>query len=188
MCLPAAVGITTKAFDRGMTRNTSFACQRMGQPLGYALGLILGGVFADTIGWRWGYYMSAIINFFLFLAASWGLPLDEETDVSWKWLGSDIDCIGAMTLNIASGLLSYVLAMITASYSRLGDAQNIALLTISLLLVLVFAYWMHRQEKLGRPAIIQNSLWKNTAFTTTCVAVFFTWAVFKAFQYFSTLL
>ncbi|KAF6226159.1 hypothetical protein HO133_009025 [Letharia lupina] len=77
--------------------------------------------------------------------------------------------------------------MITASYSRLGEAQNIALLTLSLLLVPAFAYWMHRQERLGKPAIIPNSLWKNTAFTTACVAVFFTWAVFNAFQYFSTL-
>lgn len=91
MCLPAAVGIRTKAFDWGTTRNISFACQGMGQPLGYALGLILGCVFADTIGWRWGYYLSDIINFFLFLAAFWGPPPDEENDVSWKRLGSDID-------------------------------------------------------------------------------------------------
>lgn len=70
MCLPAAVGIATKAFDRWTRRDISFACQGLGQPLGYALGLILGGVFADTIGWRWGYYMSAIINFFFFLRHS----------------------------------------------------------------------------------------------------------------------
>lgn len=132
--------------------------------------------------------MSAIINFFLFFATFGGLPPDEQTDVSWKRLGGDINWIGAMTLSVAIGLLSYVLAMITASYSRLGEAQNIALLTLSLLLVPAFAYWMHRQERLGKPAIIPNSLWKNTAFTTTCVAVFFTWAVFNAFQYFSTLL
>lgn len=61
--------------------------------------------------------MSAIINFFLFLAAFWGLPPDEQKDVSWKRLGGDIDWIGAMTLSVAIGLLSYVLAMITASYS-----------------------------------------------------------------------
>lgn len=126
-------------------------------------------------------------QFFLFLAAFWGLPPDEQKDLSWQRLGSDIDWIGAMTLSIAFGLLTYVLAMITASYSRLGDAQNIAILAISLLLVPVFVYWMHRQECLGKPAIIPSSLWKNTAFTTTCVAVFFTWAVFNAFQYFSTL-
>ncbi|KAF6233221.1 hypothetical protein HO173_008510 [Letharia columbiana] len=78
MCLPAAVGITTKAFDQGTRKKISLACQGMGQPLGYALGLIFGGVFADTIGWRWGYYMSAIINFSLFLAVFWGLPPDEQ--------------------------------------------------------------------------------------------------------------
>lgn len=32
------------------------------QPLGYAVGLVLGGVSVDTIGWRFGYYISAMLN------------------------------------------------------------------------------------------------------------------------------
>lgn len=154
MCLRAAVGITTKAFDRGTRRNISFASQGMGQSLGYALGLILGGVFADRIGWRWGYYMSTIVNFFLFLAAFWGLPSDEHNDMSWKRVGSDIDWTGAMTLSTAFGLLSYVLAMIAANYSSLGDAQNIALLTISLLLVPALHRRPHRHRH--QPPRLQN--------------------------------
>jgi hypothetical protein len=47
---------------------------------------------------------------------------------------------------------------------------------------------MHRQEKRGKPAIIPNSIWKNNAFTTSCLAVFLTWGAFNPFGYFSTLL
>lgn len=78
--------------------------------------------------------------------------------------------------------------MVTASYSRIGDALNIALLVVAIVLMPAFVFWVARQERLGRPAIIPNSLWRNTPFTATCVAVFFTWAVFNSFQYFATLL
>ena len=78
--------------------------------------------------------------------------------------------------------------MVTASYSRLGDPANIALLVIGIVLIPAFVVWVARQERLGKPAIIPNSLWKNTPFTATCIAVFFTWAVFNALQYFATLL
>jgi MFS family permease len=178
----------------------------MGQPLGYSLGLILGGVFTDTIGWRYGYYISAIINAILFVGAIWGLPPVEQTgSFSWRRLAKDIDWTGALLISLSLGLLSYVLAyvinprstvddidstnrMVTASYSRLRDAQNIALLCVAVVLIPSFVLWVARQERLQRPALIPNSLWKSPPFTSTCIAVFFTWAVFNAFQYFSTLL
>lgn len=53
MCLPTAVSLITNTFPKGPWRNVAFAMNGMGQPLGYALGLVLGGIFTDTIGWRW---------------------------------------------------------------------------------------------------------------------------------------
>ena len=111
MCLPSAVSVTTNSFPRGKRRNIGFACMGMGQPLGYSLGLILGGVFTNTIGWRWGYYLSAILNAVLFAGAFWGLPAaDDENAVSWGRLVHEIDWIGALVISISLGLLSYVLA------------------------------------------------------------------------------
>ena len=111
MCLPSAVSVTTNSFPQGKRRNIGFACMGMGQPLGYSLGLILGGVFTNTIGWRWGYYLSAIINTALFVGAIWGLPaVGERKIVSWGRLLHEIDWIGALIISISLGLLSYVLA------------------------------------------------------------------------------
>lgn len=53
MCLPTAVSLITNTFPKGPWRNVAFAMNGMGQPLGYAIGLVLGGIFTDTIGWRW---------------------------------------------------------------------------------------------------------------------------------------
>ena len=82
MCYPTAVSITTRSFIRGKKRNVCFACMGMGQPLGYAVGLLFGGVFADTIGWRWGYHLSAMINAAILVGAIWGLPSEESKEVS----------------------------------------------------------------------------------------------------------
>jgi MFS family permease len=189
MCLPTAVGLITRTFPRGQWRNVAFAANGMGQPLGYSLGLILGGIFTDTVGWRWAYYMSATINVGLASAAIWVLP-SVYIPSPKKWtrrLLEDIDWLGACVLSVALGILLYVLATTTSSYKNLSDTENIVLLTVSLILLCAFPVWMHFQVKHGKPAIIPNKLWRNGAFTTTCVAVFFCWASLNAIEYFTTL-
>lgn len=69
----------------------------------------------------------------------------------------------------------------------LKKAYNIVFFALAICLIPAFILWVHRQERLRRPALIPNSLWKEALFTTTCVTVFFTWAVFNSLQYFSAL-
>ncbi|PQE07097.1 MFS transporter protein [Rutstroemia sp. NJR-2017a BVV2] len=110
MCLPSAVSLTTASFERGTWRNIGFACMGMGQPLGYSVGLILGGVFTNTIGWRYGYYISAIINAFLVVGGFLGLPSDKKDGFQLRRLITDIDWVGAICISTSLGLLSYILA------------------------------------------------------------------------------
>lgn len=77
--------------------------------------------------------------------------------------------------------------MITSSYKHIQEAYIIVLLVVSVALIPTFVVWVSWQERREKPAIIPNSLWRKESFTTTCVIVFFTWAVFNAFQYVSTL-
>jgi MFS family permease len=112
MCLPTAVSLTTNSFLPGRWRNLAFACQGMGQPLGYSVGLILGGVFTDTIGWRWSFYISAITNAVLFVCAFRVLPSTSATENQdiLRSLQNDIDWIGASIMSVSLGLLSYEFA------------------------------------------------------------------------------
>lgn len=52
MCLPTAVSLITNMFSKRKWQNIAFASNGMGQPLGYSVRLILGGLFTVTIGWR----------------------------------------------------------------------------------------------------------------------------------------
>ncbi|KAL3468992.1 major facilitator superfamily domain-containing protein [Aspergillus californicus] len=187
MCLPCAVSLMTRTFPGGKKRNMGFAAIGMGQPLGYSVGLILGGVFADSIGWRWGYYISAIINAFLSVLAFWSLPRESPRSESLLKGLAGIDWVGASLISVSLALLSFVLAQITESYHNIGETYIIVLLAIAIVLVPAFIAWVGWQERNGRPALIPNGLWKNTLFTATCIIVFFTWAEFNALQYFTSL-
>ena len=189
MCLPTAVSLITNTFPKGTWRNIAFASNGMGQPLGYSVGLLLGGVFTDTIGWRWSFFVSAIINFAISVSAIWVLPsVYRPSDKPWnRRLIEDIDWVGACVLSVALGILLYVLATTTSSYRRLSEVQNIVLLVVSIVLLAVFPLYMSYQVRRQKPAIIPNKLWRNAAFTTTCIAVFFCWASLNALEYFTTL-
>ena len=189
MCLPTAVSLITNTFPRGHWRNSAFAINGMGSPLGYAVGLVLGGVFTDTIGWRWAYYMMAMINFCLSTVSIWSLPTVQVAgDRSRRErLLHDVDWVGAAIISVASGMLLYVLAMTSSSYKRLDDPQNIALLAISVVLLACFPFWMDRRAKKGQRALIPNKVWRNWSFTSVCVAVFFCWASLNGIEYFTTL-
>jgi MFS family permease len=120
MCLPAAVSLMTRTCPPGRRRNIGFASMGMGQPLGYAVGLVLGGVFVDTVGWRFGYYISAILSGFLSIAAIWGLPAtvgashpdSRITFTPWYKKLVQLDWLGMVLISTSLALLSYVLAYV----------------------------------------------------------------------------
>jgi MFS family permease len=95
MCLPTTVSLIVNTFPKGSWRNTAFAMNGMAQPLGYALGLVLGGVFTDTIGWRWSYYIMAMINFCISVVSMWSLPSvhHASTKTCSERLWEDVDWV-----------------------------------------------------------------------------------------------
>lgn len=194
LCLPSAVSIITSSFT-GKRRDMAFASMGGGQPIGFSVGLALGGVLTDTIGWRWGFHLSAILDMAVFVIALWGLPreIDNPSDAegspattSWKHklerLRTEIDWVGALIASSSLAMLSYAFAAITGSATDLRQPATIALLSTAIALVPVFIFWVGRQERLGKPAIIPNSLWRNKVFTTICIAVFLTWGSFNALE------
>jgi len=62
------------------------------------------------------------------------------------------------------------------------------MLTVSLALGPLFVLWEQRQEHLKRPALIPNSLWKNTVFTSMCLMVAVSYAIANCMELFCSLL
>ncbi|KAM0325913.1 hypothetical protein ACHAQA_007216 [Verticillium albo-atrum] len=183
------MAILTNNFVAGRQRNVGFACVGLSQPLGFSVGLILGGVVVDTsLGWRFSFYLTAGLMALLFVVSIWLLPQDTPRETfSWSRFGREIDWFGAALISSALGIVSYVLAVITGNMSKAKHAENIAMLCIAGVSATSFVFWMHFREKSGRIALIPNSLWRKRSFTTICILVFLAHAVLNGVEYFLSL-
>lgn len=111
LCLPTSMGILSTAIPSGTRRNIAFSCLGIGQALGYAVGLVIAGVFLDTIGWRVAFYIFGAFTLVLFLVGVWALPPDRLSEKpNWKRLATGIDWIGAGIASACLTMFSYVLA------------------------------------------------------------------------------
>ncbi|KAL8767375.1 MAG: hypothetical protein Q9194_006005 [Teloschistes cf. exilis] len=54
-------------------------------------------------------------------------------------------------------------------------------------LIPVFVFWIGRQEKNNKPALIPNSLWKSPTFSSICITVLLSWAVLNGMEWFCSL-
>ncbi|KAK2052046.1 putative transporter [Colletotrichum caudatum] len=186
MCLPTAISLLASSLPVGKRRNVGFAFAGASQPLGYSIGLFLGGFFVDSVGWRCGWYMSAAASFVVFLAAVFGIPTQAGGSVSrsvWQRLAYDIDWVGAVLASACFGMLSYVLAVVSNDRQSIKHSTQIVLLCIAGACLPSFLLWVQHQENRGRPALIPNSLWKELAFSSICIMVFLTWAIVHSLEY-----
>jgi MFS family permease len=112
MCFPTSFSILTDAFPNGRRRNTAFSCLGLGAPLGYSIGLFLGGFFQEgSLGWRFGYYLSAGVTMLLSAINFFILPHDRrERAFKWRRMLVEIDWVGALLSSACLGILSYTFA------------------------------------------------------------------------------
>ncbi|KAH9873312.1 hypothetical protein J1614_005710 [Plenodomus biglobosus] len=191
MVVPASVSIVSTSVEFGRPRNLSFACLGFSGPLGFLLGLVLGGVMIDRVGFRPAFYLAAGVSFVLGVCGLWVLPTDSQAKTSWSTLGKrlvyDLDWVGTLIASAGLAMVSYVLAMLSADIHNIRKAPQIVLLIIGLLSAPAFAYWMHFRVKHNRPALIPNHVWQNATFTSICIMILFISAVSNSMELYSSL-
>ncbi|QMW28604.1 hypothetical protein G4B84_003893 [Aspergillus flavus NRRL3357] len=161
MCLPTAFSILTDSMPVGKRRNIGFACLGLGQPFGFSVGLVFGGLFQETsLKWRFGYYLCAGVTMGLAVVNFFKLPKDSAREpFTFGRLRREIDWMGIFLSSSSLGMILMCLLMMPA-----------------------FLGWMNWREKIGKPALIPNSLWQNTAFSSICIMVLFSWAVLNGME------
>jgi MFS family permease len=187
MHLPCSVALVTQFVPSGKARNLGFACLGLSMPLGFSVGLVLGGVLVDTIGWRVGYY---VIGGVMLVQTAAGFkiipPVSMPQNVVSKLL-NEIDWLGAMFGCTGLAMFSYVLALLSADSNNIREPIAIVMLVLSIALMVVFPFWMRFQTKRGRPALVPNSIWKKLSFTSVCALTVLTWGVQNSMELFSSL-
>jgi MFS family permease len=192
LCLPSSVILITSNIPTCSWRNIAFSCLGAGQPVGFSIGLVIGGIFVQEIGWRYGYYIAAVLTLIIFVVSIFGVPVDKDAESQslrtiLQRMKTEIDWIGCMLLSTSLGLFSYVLSVLASGASHFLAPESIAMFSIATALIPAFVFYVRRQERLGRKAIIPPSLWSNRVFSSLCITVFIIWGVFNAVQFFLTL-
>jgi nitrate/nitrite transporter NarK len=92
---------------------------------------------------------------------------------------------GALPLKLK--LEANMTSLISEETAKIQEPTTLGLLITAIALIPAFIFWVGRQERLGRPAIIPNSLWRNRIFSIICIGVFITWGTFNAVESYHTL-
>ena len=115
MHLASSVSLISQIFARGRGRNLAFSCLGLSQPLGFSFGLVIGGAFVDSVGWRMGWYILGACTLVATALGLWVLPR-PRTERSWRTVMRDlevkVDWVGALVGSAFMALLSYLLAYV----------------------------------------------------------------------------
>ncbi|KAL2814584.1 major facilitator superfamily domain-containing protein [Aspergillus granulosus] len=189
MHLASSISILTQLLPPGRSRNVAFSCIGLSQPLGFSLGLVVGGILVDTIGWRAGWYLSGGITLVFSVAGVWALPrsrVAHRADLMHN-VRTKIDWVGAGLASAFMALLCYLLAILSANPSRIKSVESIVILCLAATALPSFVAWAHHQVQRNRPALIPNSLWRNTAFSSICATMAMSNAVVNSMELFASL-
>jgi MFS family permease len=91
--IPAALGILGAAYPPGQRKNKVFATFSAGNPSGWVVGLIIGGLLTSYSSWRWGFRVVTFIAVIFTSLAFFVIPSDPPRDSSRHkekvdWLGA----------------------------------------------------------------------------------------------------
>ena len=187
-CLPSAVGILSRSLAPGTNRrNLAFAVLGAGQPMGFAVGLVLSGLILRSLSWRWTFFISSMINAVVVLAGIFSLPKDKIGKIKVMEVINSLDIVGGILICTSLGMFFYVLAVTTANSALWRSPVNIALISISVACIPILVWWDYRREKQEKAVILPLKIWKNVAFVSICITVFLVWSAFNGIQFFATL-
>jgi MFS family permease len=115
MHLPSSVALIAGAVPSGRARNFGFACLGFSQPLGFAFGLVIGGVLIDRAGWRSGFYLCGSATLLAAIVAIWSIPQVRTGNQRGfvdlcKQVGRKVDWVGGLISSGGLATLAYVLA------------------------------------------------------------------------------
>ena len=146
---PAALSIVSTTFAEGRERNVALGVWGAVGGFGGAAGVLLGGIFTDTLGWEWIFFVNVPVGLAAFALAPVLLVESRDARVS------RFDAPGAVL--VTTGLSSLVYAITQAGQDGWLAGRTVGFFGTSLILLAGFVLWELRQtEPLMRFGILRS--------------------------------
>ncbi|MER5872343.1 MFS transporter [Streptomyces sp. NPDC002044] len=129
--VPTGMSLLTTTFPEGPLRDRALGISGTLLSLGFTVGMLLGGVMTDTLGWRSTMALLAVAAVIVLLLAPGLLPESRNPR------RPRLDVPGAVT--VTGGLLALIYALSTAAQRGFGGADVWGTLAAGLLLLAAFA-------------------------------------------------
>ena len=151
---PAALSILMTTFEEGKERNKALGVWGAVGASGGTIGVLLGGILTDTIGWEWIFFINVPVSI-LVIAVAPVLLAESRADMDRK----SFDLAGAFT--VVAGIAVLVYALVEANDAGWASAQTIGLLLVSAALLAAFTVI----ELRSRQPILPFSIFRIRAVT-----------------------
>src|SRR4051812_39887422 len=174
MLSPAALAILTTTFAEGAERNKALGVWGAVAGSGGAVGVLLGGVLTETLGWEWVLFVNVPVT----LLAAFGAMrvLGESRDES----ATSFDVLGAVLVTAGLSLLVY--AIVDANNVGWGSARTLGLGAVALALIAAFV----AVERRSRQPLVPFRIFSNRTLTgANLTGVFVAMSLFSMFFFIS---
>ena len=158
---PAALSILMTTFAEGSERNKALGIWGAVGASGGTVGVLLGGVFTDTIGWEWIFLLNVPVGLAVIASAPFLLPESRAESAHRRF-----DLAGGVSITASLALLVY--ALVEASSEGWTSVTTIGRLVGSAVLMAIFV----AIELRSRAPIMPFSIFRIRAVTGSNVAGF----------------
>ncbi|KAF9998481.1 hypothetical protein BGZ80_011346 [Entomortierella chlamydospora] len=176
--VPSALAILTTTYAAGPERTRALAIFGGTGAVGSIVGVLLGGIFGSTIGWRWIFYITSIVAFLMGILGVLVIPL-EKADSNASDLR--IDYFGILTFMF--GVVTIIYYLSEGPSSGWKVASTLAPLLVGIVMLMVFVVI---ENKIDYP-IMPLRIWRSRRLVASCVCIASVSASMNGMIYFSSL-
>ncbi len=128
---PAALSIVLVTYREGHDRNVALSVWGAVASGGAAVGVLLGGILTEYLGWRWNFFINVPVGLFVLFFAMRIVPKHEAEEKD-----NSLDLLGAASITTA--LITFVYAIVKAPAHGWTATSTLTYFAISLALIAVF--------------------------------------------------
>ncbi|KAF9584601.1 hypothetical protein BGW38_005885 [Lunasporangiospora selenospora] len=176
--VPSALAILTTTYPLGPERTKALAVFGGTGAVGAVFGVLLGGIFGSTIGWRWIFYITAIIGFTMAILGFVVIPLELGTS---KAVDRRIDYLGIITFTL--GIVGVIFYLSESPAKGWANAQTLAPFLVGVALLISFIVIEHKVSNPTMPLRI----WSSQRLIGSCLSIIGISASVNAMIFFSSL-